>query len=42
MQLYFDEEYNKYLKSKGEAEKLVGNHEIQEGLEIMAARNDWT
>lgn len=28
LRLYFDEKYNGYLKSRGEAEKLVGNQEI--------------
>lgn len=41
LQLYFDDKYNQYLKSRGEAEKLIGNQEISEGLEIMIQRKDW-
>ena len=37
----FEEAYKNYLKSKGDAEKLVGNKEVREGLDLMVERGDW-
>ena len=33
--------FKKYLQSKGDAEQLVGNQAVREGLELMVQRGDW-
>ena len=36
-----DLQFKKYLKSKGDAEQLVGHEAVKEGLEVMIERGDW-
>lgn len=41
LRLIIDSQFKKYLKSKGDAEQLVGHEAIKEGLEVMVERGDW-